>query len=1672
MAWPVAHAQILINEIHYAPDVKTEPAEFIELYNAGTNSVDLTGWYFSDGIQYRFTNSLSVPVGGFLVVAQDPATILNKYGAVALGPWTGSLANEGEKIVLRNAAGQVMDEVNYQLGFPWPTVGDPPGYSVELVNPGLDNDLGGNWRVSVAGGDPGQQQTEVLLPAGSPWKYFKGWSEASDPTTAWRTAGFDDSAWPEGLTPVGYGEPNITILTPLDDMLGNYTTVFFRSTFVVTNVAELADLTLEVMYDDGFKIWLNGEAHPNALLSINMTAGEVPFNATAGTAREDYTYNVFALPSPAQCLVEGTNVIAIQAANSSLTTSSDFFLDVRLTTTRGTGGGAARGPTPGARNAAFASNLPPAIRQVEHQPKQPTSGVPVLISAKVTDPDGVASVALQYQVVDPGNYIELTDAAYTNNWTAVAMNDAGLNGDAAAGDSVFSVELPSSLQIHRRLVRYRITAVDRGGRTLTVPYADDPQPNFAYFVYNGVPAWTGAVRPGAAGALGQVFTVGTNEMNRLPVYHLLAKKTAVEDATWLSHYWGDAYPWAGTLVYDGEVYDHIHYRARGGCWRYSMCKNMWKFALNTGHEFQARDDWGRRYQTRWTKLNLGASIQQGDYNHRGEQGMFESVGFRLFNLAGVETCKTTFAQLRIVDEPAEINANNQWEGDFWGVYLAVEQEGGRFLDEHDLPDGNFYKMEGGSGELSNLGPNGPTDKSDLNAFLGGLNGGTSDDWWRANWYLPNGYGYQAIVQAIHHFDIGGGKNYFYYRNPLTGIWTVHAWDLDLTWAENMYDAGGYGGEAFKSYALPRPAFNLEYRNRVREIRDLLFNLDQTGQLIDEYAGRLRGPTNTPSILDADRSQWDYNPRMIDPLYTENPGSKAGQGRFYRWPNEPTVSKDFNGCLQLMKNYVLFRSTNTAAQGGPLDRLAADTLIPNTPTASYVGPMNYPVNRLVFRTSPFSGVGGFASLKWRIGEITRPTVPSWAETDPWHYEIEPVWESGELTGSPQDITVPAGVLKVGHVYRARVQMKDLTGRTSHWSPAVQFVATEPDNAAALIDHLRVTEVMYDPPAGSEFEFIELLNTSTNLGLTLDGAKFTTGIDFVFPSNTVVAPGGYVVLARTTNVPAFRAQYGLAPDVPVIGGYAGSLANQGEQVELKTSAAGTELASFQYGGRGWPVAADGGGHSLVVLDRALTGQATGSLDYPGNWRASAYRGGSPGRADPVASDPVVVNEVVAHTDYLTALDSNDWLELYNRADAARQLGPNWYLSDDPANLKKWMIPPATLLPARGRVTFDEVSGFHYPTNTGFGLNKSGDQVLLSYLPGTAEDRVVDAVRFKGQENDYSWERYPDGGEFWYPAARSSNTVNRVPTPSVVISEIMYHPLSLDGTNDNTLDEYVQLLNPTASATNLFSTDGSWRIDGGVSFTLPPNTTLPAGGCLLVVNFDPAVGTNLAHFRAFYGLTNTAIPIVGPYGGKLGNRSDRVALEKPQFPDWAGDPYSWVIADEVIYGNQNPWPTSPNGTGFALRRLSISQSGNDPANWVAVDPNPGGGTVNPDRDNDGMPNVWEELYNLNPDDPSDAAADADGDGLTNLQEYLAGTDPRDPTSVLRFESVDATPTGTALTFRAAANRSYTIQFRDSFSAGAWQKLRDVAADAAPRSLTLEDIVPANTPERYYRLVAPATP
>ncbi len=651
----------------------------------------------------------------------------------------------------------------------------------------------------------------------------------------------------------------------------------------------------------------------------------------------------------------------------------------------------------------------PSLR-VANFPDQPVSGQTVQITLTPAVP--VSQVDLQLQMVDPGRYIELKEKAFRTNWKTIPMIFSA--GDWKGG-------VPGEIQKHRRLVRYRFQITEADGQITEFPSATNSRPNFAYFVYDGIPAWHGAIEPGSADPeRARIREFTPQILQHLPVYNLISKKSSVEASTWGEEYRGKDYKWSGTIVYEGKVYDHVHFRSRGGTWRYAMGKNMWKFEFNKGQDFAARDNFGQPYEVPWSKLNLGACIQQGQFGHRGEEGMFEAVGFKLFNLAGVEAPHTHWIHFRIIDEEKESDPGNQYAGDFWGVYLAVEEMGGRFLKEHHLPNGNLFKMEGGTGELKNAGSTAITNKSDLNQFLNAFNGSRlSDAWWNAHLDLPRYYSYRAIIEAIHHYDVGEGKNYFYFLNPDSGRWSVHPWDLDLTWANNMY---GSGDEPFRSRVLSRPALQLEYQNRLRELRDLLLNTNQVGRLIDEYAFLLtHGEPVENSIVAADRMRWDYHPVMAK-------SGNAGQGQFYR----VSPTHDFAGMVQLMKVFIRKRSTWIDTI------LLKDPAVPPTPAITYAGDPKF--SRLTFNTSPFAGTNAFAAVQWRIANVTAATRSSGFHSAN-RYEIVPLWQSPELPNRETSFAFPKIPIAKGETYRVRTRVKDVTGRWSHWSKPFEF---KPEN----------------------------------------------------------------------------------------------------------------------------------------------------------------------------------------------------------------------------------------------------------------------------------------------------------------------------------------------------------------------------------------------------------------------------------------------------------------------------------------------------------------------------------------------------------------------------------------------------------------------------------------------------
>ncbi|MBI2927241.1 MAG: lamin tail domain-containing protein, partial [Verrucomicrobia bacterium] len=494
-------------------------------------------------------------------------------------------------------------------------------------------------------------------------------------------------------------------------------------------------------------------------------------------------------------------------------------------------------------------------------------------------------------------------------------------------------------------------------------------------------------------------------------------------------------------------------------------------------------------------------------------------------------------------------------------------------------------------------------------------------------------------------------------------------------------------------------------------------------------------------------------------------------------------------------------------------------------------------------------------------------------------------------------------------------------------------------------------------------------------------------------------------------------------------------------------------------------------------------------------------TPGAANYLPHPAIVISEVLTHTDPPFVEDA---IEVFNRSEEAVDLS-GWFLSNSQRDFKKYRVPAGTVIPARAFKVFYEADFNPLPGTPGsFTLNSAhGDEVHLSEADATgALTGYRASVEFGAAERDVSFGRYVTVlGEDFAPLERrtfgadelvslehfrtGTGLFNAYPKVGpVVINELMYHPATLVETNlvENEEEEFIELHNITDRPVELFDfthRTNTWRLDKGVEFTFPQGETLAARGFLLVVNFDPLTNvTALAAFRKRYGVT-AGVRLLGPYGGKLNNDGDRVELLRPDEPQAPPHPDAgfvpYLLVDCVNYTDQLPWPLEADEGSASLQRRIAEAYGNNAANWSARPPTPGRVNATPattDADIDGQLDVWEILNGLNPNDAYDASVDLDHDGLTSAQEFVSGTDPLNPASYLHFEPPTVAGAKAVLRFTAAANKSYTVLFRDALDAGDWQRLGDVEAQAAPRMAEVPDTKPNLTGHRFYQLRTPRLP
>lgn len=556
--------EVVINEIMYNPAVSNTGGEFVEITNRGAEPVDVSLWQLVDSSQIMFTLPAGtvIPAGGYLVFFDDSPAIVF-YGlnpAVAFGPYTGGLDGSGERIQIKNAAGIVINEVTYDDDWPWPSEPDGTGPSLELLDPWLDNGQGANWGAGQpytpgAANHPASPSagsvviTEImyapvkqrymetvcwLITPHYPANFY--WQDDDDPAGEYielynRTSqAINLSGWQlldkEGLL---FDFMGITI-APYSYLVVCSDTAAVSAHYGISNAVGNFTTAGERLSNSGERITLTN--HLGVVIDTVRYQDEPPWPI----APDQYGVSLECLDplsendTPANWRASRVSRLATTPIPDPLLVGDEIFN---------------LGGTPGRTNTVSSSGIPPFINvdKIKHIPQCPTSADSVFITAEVSGKDSITSVFLDYQV-----YIDPYQTPVQSH--SVSMYDDGQHGDDLAGDGKYGFILEA--QASQTLVRYRITATDSHLRSWTYPDEYEPNPNRAYFVYDG------------------------EEDTNLPAYFLIMPKSSLD--TLINNLWYRTY-YDAALVVEGKVYDHVgvHYKGQG---TRDFSKRSWKIAFN------------------------------------------------------------------------------------------------------------------------------------------------------------------------------------------------------------------------------------------------------------------------------------------------------------------------------------------------------------------------------------------------------------------------------------------------------------------------------------------------------------------------------------------------------------------------------------------------------------------------------------------------------------------------------------------------------------------------------------------------------------------------------------------------------------------------------------------------------------------------------------------------------------------------------------------------------------------------------------------------------------------------------------------------------------------------------------------------------------------------------------
>jgi hypothetical protein len=1501
---------VVINELMYHPISGNDDDQYVELYNRGTNRVDLSGWTLADAISFTFPTNTLLATNGYLVIARNAPRLRANYSNLnltnCLGDFSGKLSGSGERLALTmpdtvlstngngvtvtNTIHIAVDEVTYQTGGCWGQWSDGGGSSLERIDPHANSRLAANWA------DSDETQKSAWTNIEATGVLDNGMNYGS--SIGYAQIGLLDAG--ECLVDSvearsGTGGANLVANSDFESGLGNWSLqgCFIRSS--QENSGYSGGHSLHIRCSD--RLWTGVNSCQATLNANSLAAGQT------ATLRFKARW------------LRGWPEALLRLNGNWLEATGSLPVPANL-------------GTPGLPNSRYVANSGPAVYEVVHSPARPAAGQAVVVTARVHDPDGLQSLTLNYRI-DPAT-----------TYTAVAMNDAGTGGDAMAGDGLFSATLPG--QTVNKIAAFYISATDSNAVTARFPaLRSDNAP----------------VREGLV-----MFGDG-NPGGSFGVYHLWISKTNATDWANASELSNETHD--GTFVNGNRVIYNMRARFAGSPYHQifdtpdgALCHYKWLFP----------DDDKFLGATSFNKIHQPGDSPGDDNSLQREQlanSFLRALGVPWLNRRYVAVYVNGNRRGTLMEDTqcpdgdvVKEHFPNDPDGYLykmqpWFEFAAAPAGGSIGFVEASWCDAMPFTTTGGVKKPARYRynfeirrtPDSASNFTNVFSLVDAAGSyGTSANYVANFQNLADLENWMRVFAANHaagNEDVFGSayaQNLYGYIGALGTKYSLLMWDFNEVFDHGRSTPGGdlflvNGEDPNTAHLYNEPVFRRMYWRALQELVNGPLDVTKSGPLLDAKYNVFVANGLSVESPDANIKPWisAAHDSIASQLaventtnFTVNSSVMVSNDVAYVSGTAPVAVKTIwlNGIAwpvtwTSVTNWTvvvpLHAGTNLLNVAG-LDMHGQ--LIPgytNAASAVYNGPMPSPVGNVVINEIMYqprvpgseyvelynnSSTITFDLSGWECRGLSY-TFPAGTIIGPRNFLVLaantaafaaaygatlPVYDvfNGTLQTNGETLSlVTTSNLVVAQVrYRntapwpsgaagagSSLQMIDPSRdnwRAGNWAGNFPPAALSPDATNSVRTNLPpfaplwLNELQSDNltgitnRAGQPAPWVELYNPTTNVVALTNlylANSYSNLVAWPFPSNAVINPGEFKVI------------------------FADGQTNLSTTNELHTSftlsnVTGSVALSRLYAGQ--PQVLDFIDYANVGLNHSY-----GSFPDGQSFSRQEFFYASPGGTNDGTSSPLTIriNEWMAgntHTlqDPLDGNKYDDWFELYNYGtNAANPAG--YYLTHTLTNRFEYQIPSGYTIPPHGFLLVwadKKTSTGSGDLHTNFKLTKSGTSIGLFGADGNA----VDFISFGPQTSDISMGLYPDGGAAVFfmptPTPRTNNIVNNAPPVLPAQSDrILAEWTTLIVTNTATdPDLPANTLMYTLTVTDVLNsravTNAAISTNGIITWT-PDQTQSPGTNALMTVATDNGLPP-LSATNSFYVIVRevNVAPLLG--------------------------------------------------------------------------------------------------------------------------------------------------------------------------------------------------------------------